>query len=97
MKAAQSEDHWVWVVVQEPGGKEQFLGQYDKQQDISYIPAFNSKEAAQQCFLHMTRRSDCKYEIQAILLEELAKDAGGSGFIIYLLNGSGDILKKIKP
>jgi len=97
MKPGQSEDHWVWVVVQDPGGKEQFLGQHDKQENISYIPAFDSKEEAQQCFIRMARRSNCQYEIQAILFEELAKDAAAGGFMIYLLKGSGDILKKIKP
>jgi len=33
-------DTWLWVVVQDPGGNEMFLGQYDKKNDISFIPAF---------------------------------------------------------
>jgi hypothetical protein len=45
----------------------------------------------------MARRKNCKYEIQAILLEELAKDAAVSGFAIFLLNENGEILEKIKP
>ena len=97
MKPGQSEDHWVWVVVQNPGGKEQFLGQYDKQEDISYIPAFESKEEAQQCFIRMARRSNCQYEIQAILFEELAKDAAANGFMVFILNEKGQVLEKIRP
>jgi hypothetical protein len=31
------EDQWVWVVVQDPGKDERFLGQHDEKQDISYI------------------------------------------------------------
>ena len=97
MKDAQGEDQWVWVVVQDPGGKEQFLGQYEKQEDISYIPAFYSKEEAQQCLMNMARRKNCQYEVQAILLEELAKDAAANGFMIFILNEKGQVLEKIRP
>ena len=97
MKDAQGTDQWVWVVVQDPGGKEQFFGQHDKLENISYIPVFRSKEEAQQCFMNMVHRKNCKYEVQAILFEELVKDAKASGFMIFLLNDSGDILEKIKP
>ena len=97
MKNGQQEDRWVWVVVQNPGGREQFLGQYDKQADIAFIPTFDSKEDAQQCFLNMARQKGAKYEVQAILYEELAKAAADGGFMIFLLNENGDVLEKIKP
>ncbi len=97
MKNGQQKDKWVWVVVQNPGGQEQFLGQYDKQEDISFIPTFHSKEEAQQCFMNMARQKDSKYEVQAILFEELAKEAAASSFMIFLLNEAGEVLEKIKP
>lgn len=97
MKDAQRADQWVWVVVQDPGGKEQFVGQHDKLEDISFIPVFRTKEEAQQCFMNMARRKNCKYEIQAILFEELAKDAAVNRFAIFLLNENGEILERIKP
>ena len=34
MKNEQGKDQWVWVVVQDPGEKEQFLGQHNEQEDI---------------------------------------------------------------
>ncbi len=97
MKNGGEKDQWVWVVVQDPGGHEQFLGQHNQQEDISYIPAFSSKEAAQQCFLNMSRPPGHKYELQAILREELAKDAAAGGFMIFLLNENGQVLEKITP
>jgi pimeloyl-CoA synthetase len=97
MKNAQKKDQWVWVVVQSPGGKEHFLGQHDKQQNISFIPAFHSKEDAQQCFVKLVRHKGHKYEVQAILYEQLAKDAAANGFMIFLLNENGEVLEKIKP
>jgi hypothetical protein len=97
MKSVRGEDQWVWVVVQDPGGKEQFLGQHDQQENISFIPAFHSKEEAQQCFMSLARQKGRKYEVQAILHEELLKDAAADGFMIFLLNENGDVLEKIKP
>lgn len=97
MKNMQDEDKWVWVVVQDPGGNEQFLGQHDKRENISFIPAFHSKEEAQQCFLDLARQKAHKHEVQAILYEELAKDAAANGFMIFLLDENGDVLEKIKP
>jgi hypothetical protein len=97
MQDMKNEAQWVWVVVQDPGGNEQFVGQHDQQEDISFIPAFHSKEEAQQCFLNMARSKGSKYEVQAILFEELAKDATAGGFFIFLLDENGDVLEKIKP
>jgi len=96
MKNGQG-DRWVWVVVQNPGGQEQLLGQYDQQEDISFIPTFHSKEDAQQCFMNMAHQKGSKYEVQAILYEELVKEAGGGGFMIFLLNENGEVLEKITP
>ena len=93
----EQKDHWVWVVVQNPGDQEQFLGQYDKQENISFIPTFNSKEDAQECYMNMARQKGSKYEVQAILYEELAKEATTGGFMLFLLNENGEVLEKIKP
>lgn len=97
MKNVHHEDQWVWVVIQDPGGREQFLGQQDKEEDISFIPTFHSKEDAQQCFMNMARQKGSKYEVQAILYEELAKAAAASGFMIFMLSETGEVLEKIKP
>jgi hypothetical protein len=68
VKSSIKGDTWVWVVVQDPGGDEQFLGQLDEEKNISFIPAFYQKEDAQQCFVQMHREKGRKYEIQAIFL-----------------------------
>ncbi|MDX1708501.1 MAG: hypothetical protein R3274_07865 [Desulfobacterales bacterium] len=93
----KKEDQWVWVVVQDPGGNEHFLGQHDPQTDISYIPAFSDKEVAQQGLLNLTREPGFKYEVQAILRRELLKDAVAGGFTVFLLNENGEVLEEIKP
>ena len=97
MNNEKVEDQWVWVVVKDPGEEEQFLGQHKEQENISFIPAFHSKEEAQQCLLDMPRQKGHKYEVQAILFEELSKDAAAGGFMIFMLNENGEVLEKIKP
>jgi len=90
-------DTWVWVVVQDPGGNEQFLGQLDGENKISFIPAFFQKEDAQLCWPQMHRQKEKKYEIQAVFFDELSRDAAKNGFMIFMLNAEGEILKKIQP
>ncbi len=97
MKNLLKDDTWVWVVVQDPGGDEQFLGQLDEENNVSFIPAFFQKEDAEQCFLQLHRQKGLKYEIQAIFFDELSKDASKHGFLIFMLNAEGEILEKITP
>lgn len=97
MTTSINADTWVWVVVQNPGGDEKFLGQLDEKNKISFIPAFYQKADAQQCFLQMHRQKGKKYEIQAIFFDELAKDAAKHGFRIFMLNEDGKVLEEIEP
>ena len=91
------DDQWVWVVVQDPEGNEQFLGQRDETKDISFIPMFLEKEAALQCMNHLSLERGHKYEVQAVLYEELVPKANEQGFCLLVLNESGEVLEKIDP
>lgn len=90
---------WVWVVVQDPGGNEQFLGQKDEEMNVSFIPLFLDKEAAGQCLPFLARTKGLKYEVQAILYEDLTDYASNyaskNGFMIFVLDGAGKVLEKI--
>jgi len=88
---------WVWVVVLDPGENEQFLGQYDQEKEVSYIPTFLEKEQALQSLEHLAREQEHKYEVQAIQYEDLARNAAENGFTLFILNAKGEILEKIKP
>ena len=90
-------DAWIWVIVQNPGSDEKFLGQYDDKKDLSFIPAFHEKDIAQQAVGKLITERGTKYEAQAILLEELTKDAAQHGFLIFMLNADGEIVEEISP
>ncbi len=90
-------DTWIWVVIQDPGANEQFLGQLDEDQSELYIPAFYRKEDAQQCLIQLKTGKGKKFEVQAICFGELAEDAAKNNFMIFMLTAEGEILKKITP
>lgn len=87
-------DDWVWVVVQDPGGNERYLGQEEKESGIAFIPMFKEKEDALMCMALMTRDKSVKYEPQAVIYSELKEQTVGNGFVLYLMDNEGRVLEK---
>ena len=84
---------WLWVVVSDKDTDGHYLGLYDDEQEVNFIPVFESKEAANDCFLQLPREKGEKYEVQAVHIEELTKDAEKAGFSIAIVDGDGKIVK----
>ena len=97
MNTLIKENPMVWVVVQNDGGSETYVGQHDEELDIVYIPFFREKDDAQQGRIMMRKDKGGKYEVQAIRCRELARDAARSGFLLFLLDEDGRIIEKIDP
>ena len=89
------ENTWLWVVVQDPGGNEMFLGQHDNINNVNFIPAFLEKGDAQACFGQLVKEKDKKYEVQAIQYGLLTRYSTENGFTIFILNAKGEILQKM--
>ena len=94
MNDITTDDQWVYVIIQNPGNNESFLGQEDTEKKISFIPAFINNEDATSCLKHLKKDESQKYEIQAILYEDLQKNASQNNFMVFILNASGEIIKK---
>jgi len=62
--------------------------------NIDFIPAFETKDAANDCFLSLPREKGKKYEIQAVLLEELYADAEENGFVIAIVDNEGNVVEE---
>ena len=90
-------DVWFYIVVQNPGASnEQFMGYTDKETKATFFPCFKSKEIAQQCFLLMPKDiMKEKYEVQAIIKEDLIDLADKQSYEIFLLDDKGKILEQI--
>lgn len=89
------EHQWIYVVVQDPEKETQYLGQYEPDTDIAFIPVFIEKEDALMCLNLLVKDNRRKYEIQAVMFEELAEQARSGGFQLYVLANDGAIREKI--
>jgi hypothetical protein len=93
----KTKDTWYYVVVQNPEtSSEQFMGYTDKETNATFIPCFKSKKIGQQCFLLMPKDiMNDKYEVQAIIKEDLIILAEKQSYEIFLLDDKGKILEQI--
>ncbi len=94
MEEKASSKGWVYVVVCEPEREATLLGLHDNEKKVDFIPAFESKEAANDCFLSLPREKGKKYEIQAVHIEELFKDAEENGFVVAMLDSNGKVINE---
>ena len=94
MSSLIDNDAWVWAIVQDPDGNEQFLGQFHEETDEMFIPIFLDKEEAQKGMGLLAQDKSKKYEPQAIIYEDLTIYAKENGFNIFLLNKDGSVLEK---
>lgn len=85
---------WVYVLVQNPGADEKIVGQMDPEKEITFIPAFIDKESAQQAIFELPKKSGQKYEIQAIIYEDLERYAVDAQSLIFFLDANGKIIEK---
>ena len=97
MSKLVDENSWVWIVVQDAGGNEQFLGQHYEDENVSFIPTFLEKDEAEKCLDKLARDRAVKHEVQAVSFKELAKDSVQNGFLVFILDGDGKVLEKIEP
>ncbi|MGD8833827.1 MAG: hypothetical protein PVJ84_01750 [Desulfobacteraceae bacterium] len=88
---------WVYVLVQNPGSDDHIVGQMDSENEISFIPMFLNKEAAFQSVIHMVKEKGQKYEIQAIIYEDLEKYASKGRFILFVIDAEGKVIDKRVP
>jgi len=97
MSGRMDANTWVYTVIINPGSGEQLLGQHDADADISYIPIFKEKEEAAQGLIQLEVEKGTRCEVQAVLYEDVERAAGENGFLVYLLDASGNILDTFAP
>ena len=90
-------DTWIYTVITNPGPGEKLLGQHDADADISYIPFFLEKEHAAQGLLQLEVERGTRCEVQAVFFGDISQTAVDNGFLLYLLDESGNVLDKIAP
>lgn len=93
----QTTEKWYYIVVQNPGTPdEEFVGYEDKDTGATFIPSFASKDEATQCFFIMPKDvMKQKYEVQAIIREDLVDHARNHDFRVFLLDHTGTVKEEI--
>ena len=90
-------DSWMYVLVQNPGSNETIVGQRDPKHEIAFIPTFTDRDAAMQGVINLPKDAGNKYEIQAIIYEDLERYAAENEFLIFILDDQGRIVDKRSP
>lgn len=92
MVTKEQKMNWVYVFVCDPGSDESFLGLYNEEEEVNFIPTFSSKEDANDCFLTLPREKGKKYELQAVHIEELQEAATQNGFLVAMVDSEGKLV-----
>lgn len=88
---------WVYVLVQNPGTDDRIVGQTDSENKISFIPMFLDKESATHGVIHIPKEKGKKYEIQAIIFEDLEKYAAEGQAVLFVIDDEGNVIDKRAP
>ncbi len=88
---------WIYVIIQNPGKDENIFGQHDAENNVSYVPVFLKKDSAQKGMYLLPNDKDKKYEVQAIIYEDLATQARENDFLIFVIDNDGKVTQQIAP
>lgn len=93
-----TDSKWFYIVVKNPGtSNEEYMGFKHDETDKTFIPAFATREEAQQCFLMMPKDvMHYKYEVQAVILQDLVSMASSKGFHVFLMDDRGRIKQRLE-
>lgn len=91
------EDNWYYVIVQNPEtASEKLLGFSDEKTQKNYLPAFKTKQDAQKCFQMLPKDLfKEKYDIHAMIEDDVLATAEKNGHQVFLLDETGQILKPL--
>ncbi|MEW6185865.1 MAG: hypothetical protein AB1585_09035 [Thermodesulfobacteriota bacterium] len=96
MTLSIAKDAWVYAVISHPGENEKLTGFHD-QKGTTFIPILKTKNEGEGFLGYMPREPGIRYEVQAIIFEDVVKYAGENGCMVYLVNEKGEILEEGSP
>ncbi|MDT8377748.1 MAG: hypothetical protein RQ739_02565 [Desulfotignum sp.] len=91
------ENNWYYVIVQNPEtASEKLLGFSDEKTRKNFLPAFKTKQDAQKCFQMLPKDLfKEKYDIHAMIEDDVLATAEKNGHQVFLLDETGQILKPL--
>ncbi|MCK5541815.1 MAG: hypothetical protein KAI40_03915 [Desulfobacterales bacterium] len=94
----EQKSEWFYCIVENSGTSiDQLMGFKDDETQTEFIPIFKTKEEAQQCFLLMPKDvMNLKYEIQAVIKDDILMRTKETGHKIFLMDDKGQIIKELE-
>lgn len=92
MSGNKDSEGWFYVFVSGPEGDEKFLGLHNTEKEVDFIPAFRTKDEANDCYLDIPREKGVKYEVQAIHIDELSEEAAKNNFEVAIVDKDGKVI-----
>jgi hypothetical protein len=87
---------WVYAVFNFSEGNEQLTG-FQDQASGTFIPILKTNHEAEVFLGYIPREPGTRYEVQAIMFEDVLNYARANGSLVYLVNEKGEILEKETP
>ena len=88
-------ENWIYVLVEVTANSEQIIGRHDTERNIRFIPIFTDRDSAQLGAVRLAIEN--KFEIQAMLFEDLLQYASANHSLIFVMNQQGAIQTKMTP
>lgn len=97
MENMEITEKWYYLIVQDPGtSNEQVVGFTNENTNENFLPAFKTQQDAKACFALMPKDIfKGKYEVQAVIEEDILITAKKEGHKVFLLDDEGKILKEL--
>ena len=97
MRKTPDKNEWVYVIIRDPEGHAMIAGIHDHEKEIDFIPVFKEKKEADHGLLNLPLERGVKFEVQAVIMEDLAKDAVENGFLLFFMGNEGVVHDIIDP
>ena len=97
MENKETTDTWLYIIIRDPNtSSEQFVGFSDEKTNEKFLPAFKTKQDAKACFAMLPKDVfNGKYEVHAVIKEDVMNTAEDQGHKVFLLDEEGNILKQL--
>jgi hypothetical protein len=96
MTIAIAKETWVYAVFNNSGGEEKLTGFQDNKGGI-FIPILKTNDEAEIFLGYIPREPGTRYEVQAIIFEDVLNYARENGSLVYLVSEKGEILEEETP
>ncbi|MDD9301117.1 MAG: hypothetical protein HUK40_01750 [Desulfobacter sp.] len=90
-------ENWYYLIVKDPETPyEEFIGFNNEATNEKFLPAFKTKQDAKACFALMPKDVfKGKYDVHAVIEDDILVAAKDKGHKIFLLDETGKISKQL--